>query len=74
MIVPIQETKQQTFIFLLNKKINDSKDTIYVPICNGTYENIFLDTAKIKELENSLYYFTNNWPTIFECSGRSNFS
>ena len=66
MIVPLQETKQQTFIYLLKKKIEKSKEKIYVPICNLDYENELIENSKINKLENYLFYFTNNWPSIYE--------
>ncbi|MBO5412845.1 MAG: hypothetical protein J6A29_00800 [Clostridia bacterium] len=66
MIVPLQETKQQTFIYLLKKKIENSNEKIYVPICNLDYENELIENSKINKLENYLFYFTNNWPSIYE--------
>lgn len=66
MIVPLQETKQQAFIYLLKKKIEKSKGKIYVPICNLDYENKLIENSKINKLENYLFYFTNNWPSIYE--------
>lgn len=66
MIVPLQETKQQAFIYLLKKKIEKSKEKIYVPICNLNYENELIENGKINKLENYLFYFTNSWPSIYE--------
>lgn len=66
MIVPLQETKQQTFLYVLKKKLEKSKEKIYVPICNLDYESTLLENSKISKLENYLFYFTNNWPSIYE--------
>ena len=66
MIVPLQETKQQAFLYILKKKIEKSKEKIYVPICNLSYESSLIENNKISKLENYLYYFTNNWPNIYE--------
>ena len=66
MIVPLQETKQQAFLYILKKKIEKSKEKIYVPICNLDYESSLIESSKINNLENYLYYFTNNWPSIYE--------
>lgn len=66
MIVPIQETNQQAFIYLLKKKIENSEEKLYVPICNGKYENTYIEHTKIKKVETSLHYFTNYWPTTYE--------
>ena len=66
MIVPTQETEQQAFLYLLKKKIEDSNEKIYVPICNLDYENNYIEKSKINTLENNLFYFTNKWPMIYE--------
>lgn len=66
MLVPIQETNEQVLLYMLKKKIEKSKDKIYVPICNMDYESSLIETNKINTLENYLYYFTKNWPGIYE--------
>ena len=66
MLVPLQETKQQAFLYVLKKKLEKSKEKIYVPICNLDYENPLIDNSKISKLENYLFYFTNNWPGLYE--------
>lgn len=66
MIVPIQETKQKAFLYILKKKVEKSKEKIYVPICNLDYESSLIESRKTSDLENYLYYFTNNWPSIYE--------
>ena len=66
MIVPTQETEQQTFLYLLKKKIEDRNEKVYVPICNLDYENNYIEKSKINTLENNLFYFTNKWPMIYE--------
>ena len=66
MIVPTQETEQQAFIYILKKKIENSNEKIYVPICNLDYENNYIEKSKINTLENNLFYFTNKWPMIYE--------
>lgn len=66
MIVPLQETKQQAFLYILKKKIEKSEEKIYVPICNLDYESSLIESTKISKLENYLFFFTNNWPSIYE--------
>lgn len=66
MIVPLQETKQQAFLYILKKKLEKSKEKIYVPICNLDYESSLMENSKISKLENYLFYFTNNWPGLYE--------
>ena len=66
MIVPLQETKQQAFLYLLKKKLEKSKEKIYVPICNVTHESTIIENSKISKLEKYLEYFTNNWASIYD--------
>lgn len=72
MIVPLQETELQGFLYLLKKKIENSKEKIYVPICNLEYTNTLIETAKIGTLENNLYFFTSKWPMIYEVYDNKN--
>lgn len=72
MIVPLGETKGQAFLYLLKKKIEKANETVYVPICNLTYENEYIDEGKINKLENYLFYFTNKWPSIYEVHNGKN--
>lgn len=72
MIVPLQETELQGFLYVLKKKIENNKEKIYVPICNLEYSNTFIETAKIGTLENNLYFFTNKWPMIYEVYDNKN--
>lgn len=67
MIVPMQETENQAFLYLLKKKIeDDEKNRIYVPICNLEYNNIIIENTKINTLESNLHFFTKQWPMIYE--------
>ena len=66
MIVPMQETNQQVLLYMIKKKIEKSKDKIYVPICNMDYESSLIENNRINKLENYLYYFTKNWASIYE--------
>lgn len=72
MIVPLQEMETQGFLYVLKKKIENSKEKIYVPICNLEYNNNFMESAKVGTLENNLYFFTNKWPMIYEVYNSKN--
>lgn len=72
MIVPLQETELQGFLYVLKKKIENSKEKIYIPICNLEYTNTLIETAKIGTLENNLYFFTSKWPMIYEVYDNKN--
>ena len=55
MIVPLQETKQQAFLYILKKKIEKSKEKIYVPICNLDYESSLIESRKISDIDATVW-------------------
>ncbi|MDO5557740.1 MAG: hypothetical protein Q4G05_05845 [Clostridia bacterium] len=66
MLVPTEETENEAFFYLLKKKLEDSKDYIYVPISHQDYTGEFLTSSEIIDLENYLWLFTKDWPAIYE--------
>lgn len=70
MIVPTNETNNNAFFYLLKKQIESSKsrkkETIFVPITHQEYSGSYLLKSQITDLENYLWYFTKEWPNIFE--------
>ena len=67
MIVPTEDTDYSTFFYLLKKKIENKKnDKIFVPISLVDYEEKLLKREEIKDLENYLWLFTKDYPTIYE--------
>lgn len=72
MIVPAQETEVQAFLYLLKKKIENSKEKIYVPICNLDYSGEFIENSKINKISEYLFTFTKQWPAIYEIYSKAN--
>lgn len=70
MLVPTNETNNSAFFYLLKKKIESSKtrkkETIFVPITHEEYSGNYLVQSQIIDLENYLWYFTKQWPNIYE--------
>ena len=70
MLFPIKETQTETLFYLIKKQIElqNSKKTemIYVPINHIEYMNNILKKSEIADLENYLWYFTENWPVTYE--------
>lgn len=67
MLFPAKEGETECLFYLLKKKIEDSDDYIYVPICEMTVEKTFEnETNKINDLENYIWSFTGNWPETME--------
>ena len=72
MLVPVEETNNSAFFYLLKKQIESykarRKEYIYVPITQKEYECDFLSNTQITDIENYLWYFTKEWPNIYEVS------
>ena len=70
MLVPTNETNNNSLFYLLKKQIESSKsrkkETIFVPITHQEYSGQYLLKSQITDLENYLWYFTKEWPNIYE--------
>ena len=67
MIVPTEDKDYSTFFYVLKKQIEKKKaGKIFVPICNADYSKELLNKTEIQSLENYLWTFTKDWPSIYE--------
>ena len=67
MLVPTEDSDYSTFFYLLKKKIENKKnETIFVPISYLEYSGNFLKASDLKDLENYLWLFTKDYPSIYE--------
>lgn len=67
MIVPTEDTDYSTFFYLLKKKIENKRSgKIFVPIINVKYSNKYLKKNEFEDIENYLWLFTKDWPSIYE--------
>jgi len=67
MIVPTENTNYATFFYLLKKKIENKKgEKIFVPVSYLDYSGKILKKSDVKEIENYLWLFTKDWPSIYE--------
>lgn len=70
MLVPTTEINNVALFYLLKKQIESKKSKkkfyIFVPITHMEYSGQLYTTLQITDLENYLWYFTKEWPTIFE--------
>ena len=77
MLVCTEEDTFSEFFYLLKKKIEFSKKKIktapkiYVPVNYMNYSEQLLRKEDIIDLENYLWLFTKNWPSIYEVYNRS---
>lgn len=70
MLFPTNETSVESLFYLLKKKIEArktrKKQYIYVPISHIEYANTYFKRSEIADLENYLWLFTEEWPSIYE--------
>lgn len=70
MLVPTNEYNNSALFYLLKKQITAKKarkkELIYVPISHEEYTGAYLAKSQIADLENYLWYFTKQWPNIYE--------
>ena len=67
MIVPTEDKDYSTFFYVLKKQVEKKKaGKIFVPISNADYSRELLNKTEIQSLENYLWLFTKDWPSIYE--------
>lgn len=72
MLASTNETDNSPMFYLLKRKMEENKSrskkegTIFIPISNEEYSEVILKKSEIEDLENYLWYFTKNWPSIYE--------
>ncbi len=70
MLMPTNEYNNAALFYVLKKQIEAQKarrkELIYVPISHQEYSGSYLVKSQISDLENYLWYFTKEWPEIYE--------
>ena len=67
MIVTTEDQDYSTFFYVFKKQLEKKKaGKIFVPISNIDYSKEILNKPEIESLENYLWTFTNDWPSIYE--------
>lgn len=70
MLVPTNEYNNSALFYILKKQIEAQKtrrkEYVFIPISHQEYSGEYLLKSQIADLENYLWYFTKQWPNIFE--------
>ena len=71
MLASAEEMDNSPLFYLLKKKIQQnknkkSKECVFIPVCNEEYSEQILKKSDIADVENYLWFFTKNWPSIYE--------
>lgn len=73
MLVPIEDLEYSAFFYLLKKQLeNKADEEIFVPISYMDYSRKYLKKSEIAELENYLWFFTKDWPLIYDVYDKQN--
>ena len=73
MLVPTEDSDYSAFFYLLKKKIeNKRNERVFVPISYLDYSEDILKKSEIKDLENYLWLFTKDYPSIYEVFDQNN--
>lgn len=76
MLFSSNENNAEALFYLIKKKIAMQKskknEKIYVPITHMEYSNNNLKKSEIADLENYLWFFTKEWPSIYEVYNQNN--
>ncbi len=66
MLFPAREGETDVLFYLIKKKIENSDEKIYVPICKEDYSENLMKSREFSDIENYILYFTKEWPQIYE--------
>lgn len=69
MLFPTKEPQVESLFYIIKKKFKKqtkSEELLYTAINNKPLEYDFLKRTEINDLENYIWYFTGDWPVIYE--------
>ena len=67
MLFPAREEGESSALFyLIKKKLENSDEKIYVPICKEETSESLLIKQEQTDIENYIWLFTKEWPNIYE--------
>ena len=75
MLVPTEDSDYGSLFYLIKKQIEyytqGKEQKIYVPVCNMEYSREYLNKSEISDLEKYVWFFTKDWPMIYEVYDQS---
>ena len=76
MLVPVNEQDNNAFFYLLKEQIANKRSKkgkfIFAPVSHMEYSGNFLRKSEITDIENYLWYFTKEWPNVYEIYDKDN--
>lgn len=71
MLATENDEEYSALFYILKQQLENSNKVIYVPICYSYYSSKYLFQTEMIDIENELWYFTRNWPEIYEIYDKS---
>ena len=72
MLVTIEDLEYSAFLYLLKQQLAGNKGKIFVPISYTDYSREYLTRTQETDIENYLWYFTKEWPLVYEVYDKEN--
>ena len=76
MLVTTEDLDQTAFFYLLKKQLESKnrkkEEKIFVPISYTDYSREYLNKTQIVDIENHLWFFTKEWPLVYEVYDKDN--
>ena len=76
MLATTKEQDNNAMFYLLKEQIANTRSRkgkyIFVPISHLEYSGLFLTKSEISDVENYLWYFTKEWPNVYEIFDKDN--
>ena len=76
MLVPTKEQDNNALFYLLKQQIANTRARkgkyIFAPISHMEYSGNYLTKSEISDIENYLWYFTKEWPNVYEVFDKEN--
>ena len=72
MLVTIEDLEYSAFFYLLKQQLAGNKGKIFVPISYTDYSREYLTRTQETDIENYLWYFTKEWPLVYEVYDKEN--
>ena len=72
MLVTMEDLEYSAFFYLLKKQLKNKNEEIFVPISYTDYTREYLTRTQISDIENYLWFFTKEWPLVYEVFDKEN--
>lgn len=72
MLVTMEDLEYSAFFYLLKKQLENKNEKIFVPISYTDYTREYLTRTQISDMENYLWFFTKEWPLVYEVFDKEN--